>query len=141
MAEDEDARLSSVDSRAGQLLAAAGITATLVTTAVNQKGLSPVASGRLWLIVAYCVSLVYFVRCILLALRVHGARRRFVVGPDDLSVVTSDFQRHIAVLQLKALLGNYQTDNVKAELLYTAQRCFRNAIIVVGFGGLFALWT
>jgi hypothetical protein len=146
---DQETRLSSIDSRAGQLMAAAGIAASLTTSAVNQKGVFPVITGKTPLIAAYLLALGYFAYCIIIALRVHGERRRHKVGPDELvppAVVTSStapvaYARHLAHELLTSLIKNYQSDNRQAETLYVAQRAFRNAVILLVFGGASAIWS
>jgi hypothetical protein len=138
---DQETRLSSIDSRAGQLMAAAGIAASLTTTAVGQKGLFGVGAGNPLLVVAYLLALAYFAYCILVALRVHGRRRRHKIGPDELvPSVGASYSRHLAVELLASLVKNYQSDNRQVEALHMAQWAFRNAVILLVFGGITAVW-
>lgn len=138
---DQEARLSSIDSRAGQLMAAAGIAASLTTTAVGQKGLFG-SGGSSLLVVAYLLALAYFAYCILVALRVHGRRRRYKIGPDDLVPSRApSYARHLALELLASLIKNYQSDNRQVEALHMAQWAFRNAVILLVLGGIAAVWS
>lgn len=139
---DQEARLSSIDSRAGRLMAAAGIAASLTTTAVGQKGFFGSAAGNPLLVVAYVLALAYFAYCILIALRVHGRRRRYKIGPDDLVPVRApSYARHLALELPASLIKNYQSDNRQVEALHMAQWAFRNAVILLVLGGVTAVWS
>ncbi|UOZ07586.1 hypothetical protein [Amycolatopsis sp. WQ 127309] len=145
---DQEARLSSIDSRAGQLMAAAGIAASLTTTAVGQKGILAFGTGKPLLVVTYLLALGYFAYCIIVALRVHGRRRRYKIGPDELlpPPVTEaspavSYTRHLALELLDSLVKNYRSDNRQVEALHMAQWAFRNAVILLVLGGIATIWS
>jgi hypothetical protein len=143
MVDTQDARLNSIDTRGGQLMAASGIAVSLITAAATQRFLAEVVHGRSVFLVGYVAALIYFSRCILATLRVHGQRKRYKLGPDELVPKSSEgnYRRQIARTMLQNLIENYKTDNKQAEALYLAQRCLRNAVLVLVGGGLsLAVW-
>jgi hypothetical protein len=138
MTNAEDARLNSIDTRGGQLMAASGIAVSLITAVATQRLVADAVRGRLVFLVGYIAALIYFSRCILLTLRVHGQRRRHKLGPDELLPQTTvgGYRRQIARTMLQNLIENYRIDNKQAEALYLAQKCLRNAVLVLVAGGL-----
>lgn len=129
MVEAEETRRDGIDTRAGLLLAAAGISISLTVSFLTE----PVLRDSLFLLrVSYVVAVLFLVRSTTTALRVLGTRVWHKLGPDELVEQyrnPSALATGLSMMLLNQLLHNYQVNNERADALYVAQRCFRNAVL------------
>jgi hypothetical protein len=138
--DGEVARHSSIDGRASGLMSAIGIAATLVTglgltTLSDVANLSP--PGYVVVLVVYIAVLVYLAATAVIAFRVQGYMPRSMPDPTDLTPDAGINQtRSIACRLMDYTVRNYRENNRAAYLLYSGQKCFRNAVLVLVLGGL-----
>jgi hypothetical protein len=158
--DNESARRNSIDSRAGAIMSAIGLAATLVTgvgfTILKDASIPPVA--RLIFLLGYMPSLVYLVRTMLLLFQIQGDVTRNTPDPSDLptapgdlrliaeapagaaanATVLSVYDRWLACKIMTYTVANYKVNNVVSDALFVAQRAFRNAILFIVFSGTVA---
>jgi len=145
--DNETGRRTSIDTRAGALMPAISLAATLVTgvgfTVLKDAAL-PI-DARSVILVTYVLALVYLLRTMLLLFVIHGQIFRYTVDPSDLPTPaadvagqTSPYDRGLACRIMRYTIDNYQINNIQTNLLVIAQRSFRNAIIAIAFGGTIA---
>jgi hypothetical protein len=144
---DNDAgRRTSIDSRAGAMMSAITLAATLVTgvgfTAFKDtSGLSHQAFWAMFL--TFILALIYLTVTAVLLFQIQG--RIFRSTPDPRDVVTppppaadqpSPYQREVAVKMLRYTIANYKINNRVVNRLWIAQKCFRNALVILVIGGI-----
>jgi hypothetical protein len=158
--DNESARRNSIDSRAGAIMSAIGLAATLVTgvgfTVLKDVSIPPVA--RVIFLLGFMPSLVYLVRTMLLLFQIQGDVRRSTPDPSDLptapgdlrliaeapagavanATVLSVYDRRLACKIMSYTVENYKVNNMVSDALFVAQRAFRNAIIFIVFFGTVA---
>jgi hypothetical protein len=144
--DNEAGRRNSIDTRAGALMPAISLAATLVTGVgftVLKDATLPIAAQ--WVILAtYLLALVYLVRTMQLLFVIHGRIFRHTPDPSDLptlaagAAAVSPYDRVLACKIMRYTIENYQINNVQSDALFVAQRTFRNAIIAVAIGGTIA---
>ncbi|HLG83063.1 MAG TPA: hypothetical protein VKY22_18775 [Bradyrhizobium sp.] len=147
--DNESARRTSIDTRAGALMPAISIAATLVTgvafTVLKDTALSPMA--RWGVLATIAGALVYLIRTMLLLFVVHGRVFRNTPDPSDLPTpagvaagATSPYDRSLACKVMRYTISNYEINNVQSDALFVAQQTFRNAILIVAIGGTIVGW-
>jgi hypothetical protein len=144
--DNESTRRNSIDSRAGALMPAIGLVASLVTgigfTAFKDAAIP--LNPRWVILVTYVLALIYLVRTMLLLFVVHGRIFRYTPDPSDLSPTppaagtVSRYDRDLACKIMRYTIDNYQINNVQADALFVAQQTFRNAILAIAIGGTIA---
>jgi hypothetical protein len=148
---DNDAgRRTSIDTRAGALMPAISLAATLVTGvgfSVLKEAALP-AEARWVILATYVLALIYLVRTMLFLFVIHGRVFRYTPDPADLPTpaplpgavagAASPYDRTLACKIMRYTIENYQINNVQSDALFVAQKTFRNAIIAVSAGGIVA---
>jgi hypothetical protein len=158
--DNESARRNSIDSRAGAIMSAIGLAATLVTgvgfTVLKDVSIPPVA--RVIFLLGFMPSLVYLLRTMLLLFQSQGDVTRNTPDPSDLptapgdlrliaeapagaaasATVLSVYDRRLACKIMNYTVENYKVNNVVSDALFVAQRAFRNAIIFIVLSGTVA---
>ena len=147
--DNEAARRNSIDTRAAGMMPAISLAATLVTGVgfTIFKDATLAASAMVIIMATYLVALVYLVRTMVLVFKVHGQVSRNTPDPSDLPVPEpgagnppppSKYDRMLACKIMTYTVLNYKVNNVQADLLFVAQRTFRNAIFAITIGGTLA---
>lgn len=147
--DNEAARRNSIDTRASAMMPAISLAATLVTGVgfTIFKDATLAASATLIIMATYLVALVYLVRTMILVFRIHGQVFRNTPDPSDLPVPESvaanppppsGYDRILACKIMTYTVLNYKVNNVQSDLLFVAQRTFRNAIFTITMGGALA---
>lgn len=141
--DQESARRTSIDARAGGVLPATSIVASLIV-GVGFGALKEIAEvNRVIIYATFIASLVFLGRSILYALSVQGSVVRYTLGPDDIApappvppVGPSRYERHIARKLIQYTINNYKINNMQMQYLRVAQQSLRNAIVTIIAGGL-----
>ena len=143
---DNDANhRASIDARAAAMMSAITLAATLVTGVGftmfrDTSGLPVVTFWAMFL--SFVFTLIYLTATIILLFQIHGRIIRFTPDPTDLATPLpapnqlSSYPRQIAVRVLRYTVGNYSINNRVLVRLWVAQKCFRNALVVLVLGGL-----
>lgn len=133
--DDEQGRPASLDGRAGLIIGATGVIATLFAgvggSLLGKADLgSAAARGEL---VFYVVALVYLGRAVTSALRVQGSIARYRLGPDDLVPIEpgEGYDARIAQHFVMYTIANYRVNNRQVERLTVAQHSLRNGVLAV----------
>jgi hypothetical protein len=158
--DNESARRNSIDSRAGAIMSAIGLAATLVTgvgfTVLKDVSIPPLA--RVIFLLGFVPSLVYLLRTMLLLFQIQGDVTRNTPDPSDLPTAPADlrpiaevpagaadnatalsvYDRRLACKIMTYTVENYKVNNVESDALFVAQRAFRNAIISIVLSGTVA---
>lgn len=143
--DKEAARRSSIDARAGILMAAPALAASLIVGVgfTTLKGLVTSTDAQtVVILVTYVLVLLYLFRTMFLVLKILGAVTRSTLGPDDVlppataAGAVSDYSRRVSAKIIGYTIDNYRADNVQMDRLSVAQMSFRNAIAVIIIGGL-----
>jgi hypothetical protein len=144
---DNDAgRRSSIDSRAGAIMPAISLAATL-STGVGFTVLkdTTIPLDARWVILAtFVLALVYLVRTMFLVFVIEGKVFRNTPDPSDLSTpiaapgTLSPYERKLSCKIMRYTVDNYQINNIQSDTLFVAQQTFRNAIITIAIGGIVA---
>jgi len=141
--ETDGARRLSIDSRAASMMPAIALAATLVTgvgfsTLKDTSGLS---------IAAFCamsftllITLVYLVLTVVLLFWIQGSIVRSTPDPIDVShaltAAQNAYDRDVAVRLLRYTVSNYKVNNRATNSLQIAQKCLRNALLILVVGGI-----
>jgi hypothetical protein len=141
--EIDAGRYAWINSRATTLLGAISLAAALVT-GVGFTTLKDTASPPLpvfiTIVSTYVLALVYLCATSIICFRIQGAIVRVTPDPSDIvpppSMTPSSYYRNVAVVMLRYTIENYRIGNRVAGMLWVAQKCFRNALIVLVIGGL-----
>ncbi len=147
--DNEAARRNSIDTRAGAIMPAISLAATLVTGVgfTVLKDVTLPVDARWAILATYLVALVYLVRTMLLLFVVHGRIFRYTPDPSDLPTPVagvvdpaeaSPYDRGLACKIMRYTIENYVINNVQTDVLVVAQQTFRNAIIAIAIGGTVA---
>jgi hypothetical protein len=136
-------RYAWINSRATTLLGAISLAAALVT-GVGFTTLKDIASVPLPVSIAivstYVLALVYLCVTTIICFRIQGPVIRVTPDPSDVvpaaSMTPSRYHRDVAVVMLRYTIENYRISNRVAGMLWVAQKCFRNAVVVLVIGGL-----
>jgi hypothetical protein len=145
--DNELARRNSIDTRAAAMMPAISLAVTLVTgvgfSVFKDATLTVVAS--LIIMTTFLVALIYLVRTMVLLFTIHGKVIRNTPDPSDLPVPAltdpakpSGYDRLLACKIMTYTVLNYKVNNIQADLLFVAQRTFRNAILTIALGGALA---
>ena len=161
--DNDAARRTSIDTRAGSMMSAITLAATLVTgvgfTTFNSVG--GLSSKVFWsLLATFVLALIYLTVTIILLFQIQGRRFRATPDPSDLptppalpnvpvpanpppvnapappAAPPSRYPRQIAVRMLNYTIYNYRVNNQVINRLWIAQKCFRNALVVLVIGGI-----
>ena len=161
--DNDGARRATIDTRAGTMMSAITLAATLVTgfgfTAF--KDTSTLSGDAFWaMFVTLVVPLLYLTATVWLLFRIQGPVLRETPDPKDLLTQAeqaelagqaaqaahaahagqadppSPYQRRLAVRMLRYTINNYRINNRVLSKLWMAQTCFRNALVVLVFGGI-----
>jgi hypothetical protein len=141
---DNDAsRRASIDSRAGAMMSAISLAATLVTGVgfTAFKDTSGLSKGTFWaMFVTFVLALLYLTITTVLIFQIQGRIFRSTPDPRDLPTpppaTPSPYSRGMAVRILRYTIDNYKINNRVVNRLWIAQKCFRNALLVLVFGGI-----
>jgi hypothetical protein len=140
-------RSESINDRAGTLLGATGLIATLIVFA------SPLVKGGIRgfthqpvgivALVAYALALGYLGWSATVCLAVQGGATRYDLGPDDLGPAQKypQYELGIAAKILEYTSSNYKVNNIVMAKLAVAQKCFRNAVILTIIAGILHPFT
>jgi len=138
-------RGASIESRAGVMMSAISLAAALITGVgfTTLKDTSALTSSAfLAIFVTLVVALTYLTRTAVLLFKIQGPVRRTTPDPRDLvppaSAKTSAYPRAVAVSVLRYTTYNYKANFTVVTQLWSAQKCFRNALFTVVIGGLVA---
>jgi hypothetical protein len=141
--ENDASHRAGIDSRASGMMAAISLAATLVTGVgfTTLKDTSSLSNDAFWTIfVTYVVALIYLGATVLLSFYIQGPITRETADPTDLvpppPAQPSNYQRQLAVRLLRYTINNYKVNNHVAERLFSAQKCFRNAMLALVVGGI-----
>jgi hypothetical protein len=141
---DMDAeRYAWINSRATTMLGAISLAAALVT-GVGFTTLKDTASLSFPVVITivstYALALVYLCTTSIICFRIQGPVVRMTPDPSDLvppaSTTPSSYYRHLALVMLRYTIGNWRIGNRVVGMLWVAQKCFRNALVVLVIGGL-----
>lgn len=157
--DNDAARRTSIDTRAGALMPAITIAVTLVS-GVGFSALKDVpkfSSAAAWCIfITYIIALAYLSRTVIRTFQILGLVERNTPGPLDVVpssepnldttrldvgyrvLEASAYKREYAIKLLSYTVRNYRANNRQMDSLAIAQRCFRNALIVIVIGGCIA---
>jgi hypothetical protein len=146
--DNEAGRRTSIDTRAGAVMPAISLAATLVTGVgftVLKDATIPI-DARCVILATYLLTLVYLVRTMLLLFVIHGQVFRYTPDPSDLptpvagtaAAAVSPYDRELACKIMRYTVQNYRINNVQSDALFVAQKTFRNAIIAIAIGGTIA---
>lgn len=141
---DADAsRRASIDSRAGSMMSSITLAATLVTgvgftSFKDASALSPVAFWALFL--TFVLTLLFLTATTLMLFQIQGRLYRSTPDPADLATPApaepSAYPRQVATRILRYTIANYKVNNRVVTRLWIAQKCFRNALVVLVAGGI-----
>jgi hypothetical protein len=141
---DNDAgRRASIDARAGAMMSAITLAATLVTGVgfTTFKDTSSLSSAAFWaMFLTFVLALGFLTVTTVLLFQIQGAVARSTPDPRDVvtppPVTPSDYPRQVAVIVLRYTIANYKVNNRVVNRLWIAQKCFRNALLVLVVGGI-----
>jgi hypothetical protein len=144
--DNDAARRSSIDTRAGAIMPAISLAATLATgvgfTVLKD---TTIPLNARWIILAtFVLALAYLVRTMFLLFVIQGKIFRNTPDPSDLSTpiaaapALSPYDRQLSCKIMRYTVANYRINNIQSETLYVAQKTFRNAIITIVIGGIVA---
>jgi hypothetical protein len=141
---DNDAsRRTSIDSRAGTMMSAITLAATLVTGVgfTTLKDTTGLSSAVFWAIfVTFLLTLLYLTITTVLLFWIEGEIPRYTPDPRDVQksqpANPSTYSRDVAVKVLRYTIDNYKVNNRVMDRLEIAQKCFRNALLVLVTGGI-----
>jgi len=140
--ETDGARRLSIDSRAASMMPAIALAATLVTgvgfSSLNST--SALSAAAFWaMLLTLVVTLIYLVFTVVLLFWIQGDIVRSTPDPTDLShafaAAANAYARDVATRVLRYTVANYQVNNRVTNRLEIAQKCFRNALLVLVGGG------
>lgn len=134
MFDSEEARRLSIDARAGQLLFAAGLLASL--TGASQFLITPPhghSFRHALSIISILVAFAYLAASAAIALKVQGEAPRSNFGPDEVAELSQCQTMSLAVAQkrLEYLVHNYRVNNLQSAYLGAAQKALRNGVLVI----------
>jgi hypothetical protein len=143
---DNDAsRHTSIDTRAGAMMSAITLAATLVTGVgfTTFKDTSSLPKAVVWAIfVTFALALLYLTTTTVLLFQIQGQVFRWTADPRDLippaPATPSHYPREVATKILRYTIENYRVNAQVITKLFVAQKCFRNALLVLVIGGLVA---
>jgi len=141
---DNDAgRRASIDSRAGGMMSAITLAATLVTGVgfTTFKDTAGLSAPTFWAIfLTFVLALLYLTVTILLLFQIQGGVVRSTPDPGDVqtppAATPSPYPRQVAAKVLTYTISNYQANNRVMNRLEIAQKCFRNALFILVAGGI-----
>jgi hypothetical protein len=148
--DNESARRTSIDTRAGAIMPAISLAATLVTGAgfTVLKDTALPLNARWVILATLLTALVYLGRTTWQLFRVHGEVHRNTPDPTDLppppmpawvqAEVPSPYDRALACKIMRYTIQNYRINNEQSDELFVAQKAFRNAIFAIAIGGTIA---
>jgi hypothetical protein len=134
--EAEEKRRAALDAKATVYISTSGVASAFALGLFPAFLQTDISSSPLsiFALVLYGVSIVYFTRSVIRALRVHGKVVRYCVGPDDLLpqryAPSAFYQRHLATRFLAYTIENYKINNKQTDSLSVGQRSLRNAVLV-----------
>jgi len=140
--KEEDQRRGKIESKATTCIGATGILSAL-TIGLGSLVMENKLKGRNLAVsislALFLVALLYLGRATILALKVFGRISRHTVGPDDL--VPSDgetegqYAKRLSERLLAYTIENYKINNRQLGVVWAAQTCLRNGILVLVAAG------
>ena len=141
--ENDASRRAIIDSRTSGMMTAISLTAALVTGVgfTTLKETNSLSNGAFWTIfVTYLVTLIYLSATVALIFFIQGSVKRVTPDPTDLvppaPAQPTNYPRQLAVRLLRYTIINYKVNNRVADRLFSAQKCFRNAMLALVLGGI-----
>ena len=126
--DNDGTRRNSIDGRAGALMPAISLIATLVTgvgfSVLKDTTLPP--DARYVILATLLLSLIYLLRTMILIFVIHGRIFRFTPDPSDLPVPptpaagSSLYDRQIACKIMRYTVENFQINNIQSDALFVA---------------------
>jgi hypothetical protein len=150
-------RGASIDSRAGAMMSAISLAAALITGVgfTTLKDTNSLNYGAFLVIfITLIVALSYLTGTAVLLFKIQGPVRRATLDPSDVvppapaktsaysravaAAKTSAYSRAVAVRVLIYTTHNYKANLKVVSQLWNAQKCFRNGLFALVFGGMVA---